>query len=126
MTAGELIDRADALRPNHYPRADKLLWLQRLDGQLRRELLDTHEPAPGESAPDAAAEAPYADATRLLCPAPWDGELYTAYLFAQIDLNPAEIEKYDQSAALFAAAWRQYADWLNRARRPLGLRRWRF
>ena len=30
-----------------------------------------------------------------------------------------------QSAALFGAAWRQYADFLNRCRRPLGERRWK-
>ena len=58
-------------------------------------------------------------------PAPWDEELYTAYLFCRIDLMNAEIDKYNQSAALFAAAWRQLADRLNRSRRPLGERRWK-
>ena len=39
MTAGQAVDRADGLRPNSYARSLKLGWLQRLDGQIRAELL---------------------------------------------------------------------------------------
>ena len=119
MTALELIAQVDSLRPNQYGTAEKLRWLQRLDGQLRLELLDRHRGARPET------DDPYTEETELLCPFPYGEELYTAYLFCQIDLHNAEIEKYDQSAALFAAAWRQYADYLNRTRRPLGERRWK-
>ena len=49
MTAGELIAQVDALRPNHYTEAEKLRWLQRLDGQIALELLDTHAPPAGEA-----------------------------------------------------------------------------
>ena len=52
--------------------------------------------------------------------APYDEELYTAYLFCQIDLHNGEIARYNQSLGLLAAAWRQMADALNRARRPTG------
>lgn len=121
MTAGELIAQVDALRPNQYSEAEKLRWLRRLDGQLLLELLDSHEG--GEEAGQTAE--PYDAGTELLCSAPWDEELYTSYLFCQIDLMNAEIEKYNQSAALFAAAWRQLADHLNRSRRPRGERRWK-
>lgn len=131
MTAGALIAQVDALRPNQYPAADKLRWLETLDAQIRSELLETHESVPGEAqaAPpqEAAGETPaaYAAETELLVPAPWDEELYTACLFCRIDLMNAEIERYNQSAALFAAAWRQFADHLNRTRRPLGARGWK-
>ena len=69
---------------------------------------------------------PYTADTELLIGAPYGEELYTAYVFAQIDLNNAEIEKYNQSASLFSAAWRQLADRINRTQRPKGQRRWRF
>lgn len=67
----------------------------------------------------------YTTSTRLLAPFPYDEELYTAYLFCQIDLHNAEIQKYNQSLSLLAAAWRQLADWINRSRRPKGVPGWK-
>ncbi len=43
MTAGEILERVDELRPNAYPDRQKLCWLRRLDGQILLELLETHE-----------------------------------------------------------------------------------
>ena len=51
MTAGEMIALADRLRPNQYTTADKLRWLERLDGQVLSEVIGTH----AEIAPDAAS-----------------------------------------------------------------------
>lgn len=119
MTAGEAIAAADALRPNHYGAQQKLDWLCRLDGQIALELLNTH--AGGESPVPAA----YTAESELLAPAPYDRELYTAWLFAQIDLNNAEIVKYNQSVALLSAAWRQLADHLNRSSAPLSRGGWK-
>ena len=53
MTAGEMIALADRLRPNQYTTADKLRWLERLDGQVLSEVIGTH----AEIAPDAAGGA---------------------------------------------------------------------
>ena len=110
MTAGEMIALADRLRPNQYTTADKLRWLERLIG--------TH----AEIAPDAASGTAYTAATELLVPFPYAEELYTAYIFSQMDLLNAEITRYTQSATQLAAAWRQYADWYNRSHAPLGVR----
>ncbi len=107
MNAGELIAAVDALRPNQYGAAQKLEWLRELDGKLRGELLG----GAGDELP-----ARYAADSPLLAPFPYDWELYTAWLFARIDLMNAEIVKYNQSMALFAAAWRQLADHWTRTR----------
>ena len=121
MTAGEILAAVDRLRPNQYSEAEKLSWLRRLDGQIQTELLDTHL---GEAGEETAAELPaYTPETALLAPFPYGEELYTAYLFAQIDLHNAEIGKYNQSVAVLSAAWRQLADWINRTRRPKGAAR---
>ena len=117
MTAGEVIAAVDALRPNQYGAAEKLRWLQRLDGQIREELEQTHEPPPAGL---TEAELPYCEETVLRVGAPYDEELYTAYLFSQIDLHNGEIARYKQSIALLSAAWRQMADALNRSRMPKG------
>lgn len=53
MTAGEMIALADRLRPNQYTTADKLRWLERLDGQVLSEVIGTH----AEIAPDCACPA---------------------------------------------------------------------
>ena len=119
MTAGEMIALADRLRPNQYTTADKLRWLERLDGQVLSEVIGTH----AEIAPDAASGTAYKAATELLVPFPYAEGLYTAYIFSQMDLLNAEITRYTQSATQLAAAWRQYADWYNRSHAPLGVRR---
>jgi len=116
MTAGELITRVDELRPNTYGRELKLRWLRRLDSQIAREIQNTH---PG--LPQGELAEPYEPDTELTAPFPYDEELYTAYLFCQIDLHNGEISKYNQSLALLAAAWRQLADWVNRTQTPGGV-----
>ena len=119
MTAGELIAAVDALRPNQYTAAQKLGWLRLLDGKLANELfaaLEGEQPVwPGS----------YTAETVLPAPFPYDWELYTGWLFAQIDLHNAEIVKYNQSMTLFAAAWRQLADFLVRTHRPAARGGWR-
>ena len=123
MTAGEILSLVDGLRPNQYQTGDKLRWLRRLDGQILAELEETHQGG-GEEAPVLPAQ--YAGDTELLAPFPYAEELYSAYLFCQIDLHNAEIQKYNQSITLLAAAWRQLADWLNRRRLPRGAAGWKF
>ncbi len=124
MTAGEAIALADELRPNQYSAEQKLRWLRRLDGQILAELEDNHRPETAGTSP-AVLEASYGADTELLAPFPYAEELYTAYLFCQIDLHNAEIAKYNQSLSLLSAAWRQLADWINRSRRPKGVPGWK-
>ncbi len=121
MTAGEILEQADRLRPNAYSAEEKLRWLRRLDGQILQELLDTHCPrAPEEPLPDR-----YGPLTELLAPFPWGEGLYLAWLFCQIDLHNGEIQKYNQSLDLLAAAWRSFADRINRETMPLGAGSWK-
>ena len=122
MTAGKLIELVDELRPNHYGPELKLMWLRRLDGQIYLELIKSHENAPEE----AALPESYTEDSQLLAPEPYCQELYCAYLFCQIDLNNAEIQKYNQSASLMSAAWRQFADHCNRENMPRSKGRFRF
>ena len=162
MTAGEILDRVDALRPNSYSPEQKLRWLRRLDGQILLELLETHERAvpptvacgdtspagggngaesvgqlppagevshcshrgAGEGAP-ASLPASYDQQTELLAPFPWGEGVYIAGLFCQIDLHNGEIQKYNQSLSLLAAASRNLADWINRGAMPKGAGAWK-
>ena len=150
MTAGEVIAQADELRPNAYSREQKLRWLRRLDGQILAELELTHgalaSPTGGgapegggrgneplsalrATSPGGGSEAALPDSydadTGLLAPFPWGEGLYLAWLFCQIDLHNGEIQRYNQSLALLASAWRSLADWMNRTRMPRGVPAWR-
>jgi hypothetical protein len=124
MTAGEILEQADRLRPNAYSAEEKLRWLRRLDGEILAELEDMHEPANADDEAPVLDDA-YTVDTELLAPFPYDEELYTAYLFCQIDLHNAEITRYSQSLGLLQAAWRQLADFINRRRAPRGVAAWR-
>ena len=118
MTAGEMFALPDPMPPNLFTTPDTQRCLERLDGQVLSEVIGTH----AEIAPDAASGTAYTAATELLVPFPYAEELYTAYIFSQIDLLNAEITRYTQAATQLAAAWRQYADWYNRSHAPLGVR----
>ena len=117
MKAMDIIDRLDGLEPNQYSPEQKLRWLSILDGKIYEEVL-----RPREAEPKGFTE--YVNGNEeLLVPFPYAEELYTAYIFSQMDLLNAEITRYTQSATQLAAAWRQYADWYNRSHAPLGVRR---
>lgn len=118
MTAGAILAAVDALRPNQYTSAEKLGWLRLLDGKLVSELLAVYDAACPE------LPASYSAESELLAPFPYDWELYTSWLFAQIDLHNAEIVKYNQSMTLFASAWRQLADGWTRTHRPAARGGW--
>jgi hypothetical protein len=139
MTIGQAVERADALKPNHYTDADKRAWLSALDGRIFEELVKTHDTDNGEGSagdgpsagggpsagdgPSAGGFAPYgADApedTVLLAPPPYD-EVYTAWLLARVDLYNAELERYNNSAMLFNVLYADLAAWYNRTHTPKG------
>ena len=113
MTAGTLIGQVDALEPNQYTQAQKLLWLSELDAQIFAEIVTTHED------PIREAFEPYSATTdELLVPFPWDGDLYRWALIAQIRLHNAEGERYNQAITAFSAAYQSFADQYNRSHRP--------
>lgn len=115
MTIQEAIDQVNDLKPNYYNDEHKVRWLSRLDKQIRREIIDTHEDAPEEEFTGYDTETD--TDTVLLVPEPYD-EVYIHWLAAQIDLNNAEYEKFNNSNALFAAAYNAYASAYNRAHMP--------
>ena len=114
MTVSEAINEVNTLKPNSYGDEEKTRWLSRLDGQIRREILDTHFPAEGETIPE---EADYTGETALLAPAPYD-ELYVHYLAAQIDYYNREYWAFNASNAMFEACFSRFRNHYNAARRP--------
>jgi hypothetical protein len=87
MTVNSAITRVNRLKPNGFDAADKIRWLAELDGEIRREIIETHEGG-GEfiasrNAPDGAlsrseidtATTGGTDTADVAVPFPWgDGE----------------------------------------------------
>ena len=115
MTVHEAISGIDGLWPNQYTDAQKLGWLNALDGMIFLELLCTHEGGPERFTPYTSASA----GTELLVPPPYDGELYMNYLQSCIDRHNGETGRYNVSASLYNAAMQRFEDYWNRTHRPM-------
>ena len=114
MTLTEAIGIIDTVKPNGYGEAEKIRWLSVLDGTVKRELLDTREGA--ECGFEGYSER--TDRAReLLVPHPYD-EIYIRWLEAQIDYAGGEYGKYNNSIALFNAAYEAFEKYCNRTRTP--------
>ena len=117
MTINEAIDALDAGHQNTFTRQEKLRWLSWLDGRIWRQIQGKTEPFPGyslETDPE----------TVLLAPTPWD-EIYLQYMQAQMDRANGELDRYENSAALFNTGFAAYRNYFNRTNAPQG-RHWRY
>lgn len=116
MTIIEAINAIDALKPNTYGTPEKIGWLSRLDGKVKREIIDTHEGADAVVFDGYNEDTPLD--TKLLVDAPYD-EIYLMWLEAQIDYTNKEYGKYNNSVIQYnnsySAFWRYY----NRTHLPL-------
>lgn len=124
MTIMEAINKVDAFKPNAYSMNDKIDWLSRLDGMVKRLIIDTHEG--GEDVVFAGYDSDTDTAMGLLVQAPFD-DIYLRWLEAQIDYANAEYNKYNNSIILFNTAFEAYGNYYTRNHMPaIGGRRFVF
>lgn len=115
MKLQDALKKANELRPNQFTEETMVGWLSDLDGQIYRDILDTHEDAPASF----TAYVLETDAdTDLLVAFPDDG-LYVLYLCAMIDWHNADYERYNNELLAFNTAKERYASAYNRAHLPL-------
>lgn len=101
MTVRELIAAVDALKPNGYTMAQKVAWVEDLEGEIWRDVfLRT------ETDGDFAAGSERA----LLLPDSWR-RLYQMYLAAMIDFSNAEYTKYANAMAAHNSAYQAFSAW---------------
>ena len=115
MTLHETIAQLDALKYNTYTQAEKLHWLSNLEGRIRREILDTHVGGPEGSFIPFTQDTPMD--TVLSIGEPWH-EIYLRYLEMQVDYANGEIEKFNNSSAIFQAVYDAFARHYNRTHMP--------
>ena len=117
MTIIEAITNTDNLKRNSYSQKEKIAWLNKLDGMVKRLGLDTHDGG------DSAAFTGYTEhtplSTELLIPEPFT-DVYQRWMEAQIDLANGEYGKYNASITLFDEAWEAYTNDYHRKHKPIG------
>lgn len=110
------IDRIDSLKHNTYTVSEKVEWLSLLDGNIKDQIIDTHESDEdiyfyGYTDDNLDAE--------LLVKAPYD-VLYIRWLEAQIDYYNGEIGRYNNSVQMYQAAYDNFQRYYNRTHMPKG------
>lgn len=124
MTILQAIAAADRMDPNDYSAETKLRWLSAFDGQVRRDVIDTHCGAP--KVPFCGYDGTTdVETTELLIPAPYDG-VYPVFLSMRIHLQNADAGRCELAKNDFDRAYRSFTDWYNRTHRPRGVRTVRF
>jgi hypothetical protein len=116
MTINEAISKIDDYKSNVYSQPDKISWLSRLDGMIKRLIIDTHE-----GAGDVAFEGYNEDTdlhTELLVPHPFDA-IYLYWLEAQIDYHNGELNKYNNSISMFHSSFEAFESDYKSNHRPI-------
>ena len=111
MTIAHAIARFDTLYPNVFPYAEKLRWLSVLDGQIFQDILSAYPENAGRSFDGYGIATD--KKTELLVPFPHD-DIYIKYLAAQCDKINSDVARYVNSAAVFNAAYSEFAAFYNR------------
>lgn len=117
MTIMQALGKIDSLKHNTYSQSDKVDWLNRLDGMVKAQIIDTHEGS--EEILFPGYDGSTSLDTVLLVPAPFD-EMYLRWLEAQINYHNGEISQYNESITMFNSVWTNFANWYNRKHMPKG------
>lgn len=116
MTINEALTKIKALKPSQYDDATLVGWLSRLDNKIYIDIILTHEH--DDDLEDFTSYSEEDTTIDLLVPAPYD-DVYIYYLESQIDYYNQEITKYNNSSAMYNAAYEDYWKYYNRNNLPI-------
>lgn len=110
MRISQALSRIAAVKPSQYDDDTMVEWLSRLDETIRIEVMHLDG--------DPVSYDPEHDLEReLLAPYPYD-EVYISWLKAQIDLNNAEMARFNNDMLLYNTQYTALADWWVREHTP--------
>ncbi len=115
MNIVEAISRTDGLKQNTYTQKEKIVWLNQLDGMVKRAVIDSHEGGDDVTFAGYTEETPMD--TELLIPEPYTG-VYQRWLEAQIDLANGEYDKYNAAITLFNTDFQAFSNDYHRNHMP--------
>lgn len=102
MTARQIIDRVNEIKPNAFTDAVKLAWLNELEGRVAAEVL-LMPPAEIKGAALTMTSVPLVDP-------PYD-DMYVHWLEARIDESNGEYSKYQNTMQRFNACFSEFVCW---------------
>ena len=117
MTIIEAINRIDSLKPNSYSPEDKIAWLSIVDGEVKENIINTHEGSDKVTFNGYTENTPLD--TVLLVPAPYD-DIYIKWLEAQIDYANGETKRFNNSILMYNTAYSAFSRHYNRNHMPIG------
>ena len=107
MTIETCMSLVEAVRPGGVDAAVRLRLLGEIEGKVRVELHGESPDGSWEFDGDTPA------GTVLCVPHPYD-QIYLLYLMAMMDYISGDMERYENGAAMFNAAYQSYGKWLKR------------
>lgn len=116
MTVSEAVSLVDKLKPNQFPENIKISWLSKLDGQIFKEVFQTHE---GSAIESFSGYGETSQDEELLVPYPYDEDIYNYFLQAQMDKENGETARYNQTITLYNNAFLAFQNWYNRTHMPI-------
>ena len=114
MNLAKLIAQIQTLRPSQYDEHQLTAWVNEIEAQVvdevyGRAMFDGHEFVPYDIDLDAEKE--------LLIPDE-NADVYLHYLSSKIDYWNGEIDRYNNSAAMYGASWATFANKYRRNHQP--------
>lgn len=109
MTVSDVVLEIGRIKPHQYTQDTILRWLSEFDGRVWDDLLCNYE----EEKPELPYKPSDTVAT-LLIPFPYE-DVYIKWLTAQIDFHNGDIERYNNSMAMFTEQYQAYLDSYTRS-----------
>lgn len=109
MTARQIIDKVNDIKPNAFTDAAKLKWLNELEGRIAAKIF-LMAPAEIKQAELSLTDTPMVEP-------PYDN-MYVFWLEARIDEANGEYDRYQNSMQMFDSAWREFLCWFGQTWDP--------
>ena len=122
MTLELALSLAKRARPGIMSESEMIFVISSLDKRVKAQVLDLHEGGAAEGFSGYSVVTP--GDTELLIPDSY-GEIYVRRIEAECDYKSGEIERYNNSAALFNELWDAFVSYWKLTHRPLGAKGWK-
>lgn len=104
MTIKEIIETADAMKPNAFTNDQKVGWLNKVEASIQTEIWLL-------PAADTVTYTWTADQGKTpRAPAPWD-DMYLHFIIAMIDYSAGEYDKYSNTMQMYNSVYGAYLRW---------------
>lgn len=105
ITAKDVIDAVEKVRPNAYSDEEKLKWINEVEGKIHDEIIKNSEI--GKDNEFVTVSSP----DTLLTADSRFSQMYVYYLLAKIDFFDNEPTKYNNDLAMFDSTYESFACW---------------